>query len=72
MEEWVVLKLETQTNPISHSPWICCSLVWPEGQNYTMETHGWRGRVLLPLTSIHLTSLPIIFWCGVPSSSQGG
>ncbi|KAI5943337.1 Transmembrane protein 225 [Manis javanica] len=30
MEEWVVLKLETQTNPISHSPWICCSSVWPE------------------------------------------
>ena len=38
IEEWVELKFETKNDTISHSPWICCTSVWPEGQNYTMET----------------------------------
>ncbi|XP_038391759.1 transmembrane protein 225 isoform X7 [Canis lupus familiaris] len=30
-EEWVELTLETKKNTISHSPWICCTTLWPEG-----------------------------------------
>ncbi|XP_032724913.1 transmembrane protein 225 [Lontra canadensis] len=29
-EEWVELTLETKKNTISHSPWICCTTLWPE------------------------------------------
>ncbi|KAM9079901.1 transmembrane protein 225 [Megaptera novaeangliae] len=30
-EEWAELKLEPKKPRISHSPWICCTPVWPEG-----------------------------------------
>ncbi|XP_058543114.1 transmembrane protein 225 [Neofelis nebulosa] len=30
MEEWVELTLETKKNTVSHSPWICCTTLWPE------------------------------------------
>uniref|UniRef100_A0A8C4PGG6 Transmembrane protein 225 domain-containing protein n=1 Tax=Equus asinus TaxID=9793 RepID=A0A8C4PGG6_EQUAS len=30
IEEWVELKFETKNDTISHSPWICCTTVWPE------------------------------------------
>ncbi|XP_044242516.1 transmembrane protein 225 [Ursus americanus] len=30
MEEWVELTLETKKNTVSHSPWICCTILWPE------------------------------------------
>ncbi|XP_014699176.1 transmembrane protein 225 [Equus asinus] len=30
IEEWVELKFETKNDTISHSPWICCTSVWPE------------------------------------------
>uniref|UniRef100_A0A8C4L5Y2 Transmembrane protein 225 domain-containing protein n=1 Tax=Equus asinus asinus TaxID=83772 RepID=A0A8C4L5Y2_EQUAS len=30
VEEWVELKFETKNDTISHSPWICCTTVWPE------------------------------------------
>ena len=62
MEEWVELTLETKKNTVSHSPWICCTILWPEGQNYTMERDGWRGRVPLSLTSFYLTSLLVVLW----------
>ena len=55
IEEWAELKLEPKKPRISHSPWICCTPVWPEGQSYTMESDGCRGRVPPSLTSIHLT-----------------
>ncbi|XP_059260590.1 transmembrane protein 225 [Mustela nigripes] len=29
-EEWVELTLETNKNTIRHSPWICCTTLWPE------------------------------------------
>ncbi|XP_036718348.1 transmembrane protein 225 [Balaenoptera musculus] len=31
IEEWAELKLEPKKPRISHSPWICCTSVWPEG-----------------------------------------
>lgn len=64
MGEWVELTLETKKNTVSHSPWICCTTLWPEGQNCAMERDGWRGRVHLSLTSIYLTGLLIIILWG--------
>ncbi|XP_057603456.1 transmembrane protein 225 [Hippopotamus amphibius kiboko] len=31
IQEWAELKLDPKTPRINHSPWICCTSVWPEG-----------------------------------------
>lgn len=61
-EEWVELTLETKENTIRHSPWICCTTLWPEGQKDTMERDGGRGRVPFSLISTSLTSLLSVLW----------
>ena len=40
IEEWAELKLGPQKPTITHSPWICCTPLWPSGQCYYMERDG--------------------------------
>lgn len=53
MENWVELIPKIRKDKTTHSPWLgCCPAFWPEGQNYTMESGGWRGKFHGSLTFI--------------------
>ncbi|XP_064338065.1 transmembrane protein 225 [Camelus dromedarius] len=44
LEQWVELKLGPEKPSLPHSPWICCTTDWPEGQSYTMEKRWAEGK----------------------------
>ncbi|KAK2508638.1 hypothetical protein MC885_020455 [Smutsia gigantea] len=67
MEEWVVLRLETQKNPISHSPWICCSSIWPEGN---LEVVRILMVLDLSLSFFHNLFLGLEFTYLIPQTKQ--
>ncbi|XP_004688865.1 PREDICTED: transmembrane protein 225 [Condylura cristata] len=62
VEEWVNLKLDTQKF-ISHSPWICCTALWPEDK---LEVVRIMMILVLNLSFLHNLFLGLEFTYMIP------
>ncbi|XP_039106171.1 transmembrane protein 225 [Hyaena hyaena] len=65
--KWVELTLETETNTISHSPWICCTTFWPEGGLEVVRT---MMILVLSLSFIHNLFLGLEFTYLIPQTKR--
>ncbi|XP_038391757.1 transmembrane protein 225 isoform X2 [Canis lupus baileyi] len=64
-EEWVELTLETKKNTISHSPWICCTTLWPEDG---LEVVRIMMILCLSLSFVHNLFLGLEFTYFIPQT----
>ncbi|CAD7690096.1 unnamed protein product [Nyctereutes procyonoides] len=64
-EEWVELTLETKKNTISHSPWICCTTLWPED---SLEVVRIMMILCLSLSFVHNLFLGLEFTYFIPQT----
>ncbi|XP_029813563.1 transmembrane protein 225 [Suricata suricatta] len=67
MGEWVELTLETKINTISHSPWICCTTIWPEDGLEVVRT---IMILVLSLSFIHNLFLGLEFAYLIPQTKH--